>query len=180
MVSNDSLIRRIQARDWDSIVEMEFSAYAELGLSEGREMLRSRAQLSPETCFVLEADGRAAGYLLAFPYPPDRYPDLRREAAAAFPSRNLHLHDLVVAAPLRRRGMARRLLGHAVRTAKYLGYEQLSLVAVGGSEKFWMSRGLTPRLGAVTTGGYDSHAVYMSAPLPIHVPSPPLQQHESR
>lgn len=179
-MSNDSLIRPIQARDWDSIVELEFGAYAGLGLSEGRKILRSRARLSPETCFVLEADGRAAGYLLTFPYPPDRCPDLRQEAATAFPSRNLHLHDLVVAASLRHRGMARRLLGHLVRTAKYLGYEQLSLVAVGGSERFWTTRGFTPRLGVVTTGGYDSDAVYMLAPLPAHAPSPSLQQHESR
>ncbi|MFE2596816.1 GNAT family N-acetyltransferase [Streptomyces sp. NPDC059396] len=166
-MSDDVLIRPIGADDWDSIVAMESRAYAELGLSEGRKVLRSRAEVSPETSFVLEAAGRAVGYLLALPYPADRYPDLRRAEETGFTSRNLHLHDIVVAAAYRRRGMARQLLDHLVGTALSCGYEQLSLVAVGGSERFWSARGFTAHPEVVASGSYSSTAVYMSTPLPI-------------
>ncbi|WP_329325125.1 GNAT family N-acetyltransferase [[Kitasatospora] papulosa] len=169
-MNGNVLIRLIRARDWYAIVELESAAYAELGLSEGREVLESRAQISPETCLVLEIDGRAVGYLLALPYPAGRHPDLHKSESTAFASRNLHLHDLVVSRPLRGRGMAQRLLEHVAGTARALGYEQLSLVAVGDSERFWSARGFTVRPGAVTTGGYDSTAVYMSAPVPLHAP----------
>ncbi|MEI7033353.1 GNAT family N-acetyltransferase [Streptomyces pratensis] len=177
-MSGDVLVRPVADRDWDAIVEMESAAYTGLGLSEGREALRSRAAASPETCFVLEAGGQAAGYVLALPYPADRYPDLRHSETAAFASPNLHLHDLVVSLPYRGEGMARRLLDHVAGTAHSLGYEQLSLVAVGDSERFWSSQGFTARPGGLTADGYGATAVYMSAPLPVPAPrsSPP---HES-
>ncbi|WP_330239245.1 GNAT family N-acetyltransferase [Streptomyces sp. NBC_00525] len=177
-MNGDVLIRPAGDRDWDAIADMEAAAYGELGLSEGREALRSRAEVSPETCFVLEADGRAVGYLLALPYPAGRYPDLRQSETTAFVSRNLHLHDLVVAPPFRGGGMARRLLEHVAGTARTHGYEQLSLVAVGDSEGFWSSCGFTAHPRPVTAGGYGSTAVYMSAPVPVHGPRP-SPPHES-
>ncbi|MEU4179362.1 GNAT family N-acetyltransferase [Streptomyces sp. NPDC026589] len=155
---------------------MESAAYAELGLSEGLDALRSRARVSPGTCFVVEADDRIAGYLLALPYPADRYPGLRESETTAFASPNLHLHDLVVSSPFRGRGLARRLLDHLVATARNLGFEQLSLVAVGNSRAFWSHQGFTTRPDVVTTG-YDPLAVYMSLALAAPTPrsSPPTE-----
>ena len=60
--------------------------------------------LNEETVVVLAPDGRIAGYVLALPYPMFRYPDLTRPERVAQHSANLHLHDLVISAPLRRRG----------------------------------------------------------------------------
>ncbi|MFJ9034297.1 GNAT family N-acetyltransferase [Streptomyces sp. NPDC102274] len=164
-MSDDILMRPIRSGDWDAIVAMEYHTYADLGLSEGREVLRSRAAVSPETCFALEDDSQVAGYLLALPYPADHYPDLRQVETTSFTTRNLHLHDIVVAVTHRRRGMAQRLLKHAIGTARSAGYEQLSLVAVGGSEGFWSARGFTAHPGVVASGSYDPTAVYMCAPL---------------
>lgn len=161
-MTDDVLIRPVGAGDWGAVVAMESAAYTELGLSEGLDALRSRARVSPGTCFVVEADGRIAGYLLALPYPADRYPDLRESETTAFASPNLHLHDLVVSSPFRGRGLARRLLDHLVATARDLGFEQLSLIAVGNSRAFWSYQGFTARPDVVTTGGYDLSAVYMS------------------
>ncbi|MFB7658012.1 MULTISPECIES: GNAT family N-acetyltransferase [unclassified Streptomyces] len=173
-------VRPLADRDWDAVVALERDAYTGLGLSEGRAALESRAAASPDTCFVVDVGARTAGYVLALPYPPHRYPDLTRaeEAAAAFPTGNLHLHDIVVAPGLRRRGLARHLLHHLTGTARTRGDERISLVAVGGTERFWSTRGFVAEPGVVPDGAYGGAAVYMSKPVPAHPslsppPSPP-------
>ncbi|MGG2464486.1 GNAT family N-acetyltransferase [Streptomyces sp. RGM 3693] len=168
-MSHDARIRHIADGDWDGITALESRAYAALGLSEEPAVLRSRAHASPATCFALALPQRLAGYLLALPYPMFQYPDLSRPEgtaeALAVPSRNLHLHDLVIAAPLRGRGLARRLLRQLTATARAGGYEQISLVAVAGSETFWGANGFAPYHGVVPPGAYGGQAVYMSRPV---------------
>ncbi|MFD9721261.1 GNAT family N-acetyltransferase [Streptomyces sp. NPDC059076] len=144
------------------MVALESDAYTELGLCEGRAALRSRADASPGTCFVLEIDGEPAGYLLALPYPAGRYPDLEQPEESTFSSRNLHLHDIVIAPAHRRLGRASHLVAHLYRTALSQGYEQMSLVAVGGSEPFWSARGFTVDPSAEACDTYQAGAVYMS------------------
>ncbi|MFD5804821.1 GNAT family N-acetyltransferase [Streptomyces sp. NPDC127020] len=178
-------VRPLADRDWDAVVALERDAYTGLGLSEGRAALESRAAASPDTCFVVDVGARTAGYLLALPYPPHRYPDLTRveEAATALPVGNLHLHDIVVAPGLRRRGLARHLLHHLTGTARTRGDERISLVAVGGTERFWSARGFVAEPGVVPEGAYGGAAVYMSRPVPAHPslspppsPSPSLRE----
>jgi ribosomal protein S18 acetylase RimI-like enzyme len=160
-------VRRITGADWDTVAALEHDAYAPLGLSEGRAALQSRAAVSPGTCFVVDVGGRPAGYLLALPYPALTVPDLGRTGpAAAVPPGNLHLHDIVVAPALRRRGLARHLLRRLTGTARTRGDERISLVAVGGSDRFWSARGFAPHPDVVPTGGYGADAVYMSRPVP--------------
>ncbi|PJN39676.1 GNAT family N-acetyltransferase [Streptomyces sp. CB02959] len=169
----DARVRHIAEGDWDGIAALESRAYAALGLSEEPAVLRSRAHASPATCFALAFPQRLAGYLLALPYPMFQYPDLSRAEGStegateriAVPWRNLHLHDLVVAAPLRGRGLARRLLRRLTATARAGGYEQISLVAVAGSESFWGANGFAPHHGVVPPGAYGGQAVYMSRPV---------------
>jgi ribosomal protein S18 acetylase RimI-like enzyme len=171
-------VRRIADDDWDTIVELERDAYTPLGLTEGRAALQHKASVSPLTCCVLDTGSGVAGYALALPYPAFRYPELeetRREPVApADPRRNLHLHDIVVARPLRCRGLAQHLLRHLVRIAQARGDERISLVAVGGSERFWSARGFVPHPGVVASGsGYGAGAVYMSrAVLPARAHRP--------
>ncbi|WP_405810754.1 GNAT family N-acetyltransferase [Streptomyces sp. NBC_00210] len=165
-MSNEARIRRIADGDWDGIVAMESRAYADLGLSEGRAALESRVRVSPTTCCALDLGPRLAGYLLALPYPMFRYPDLDRTEKFAFPSRNLHLHDLVIAEGFRRRGLAQRLLHHLTTVARSHGYEQISLVAVAGSETFWSARGFAGHEGVVPPGSYGPGAVYMTRAVP--------------
>ncbi|MEV0552261.1 GNAT family N-acetyltransferase [Streptomyces sp. NPDC050597] len=164
-------IRNITEADWDGIVEIESRAYTGLGLSEGRAALRSRAEISPSTCFVLDIGSGPAGYLLALPYPALSYPDLERTEEAVVPpppapaSRNLHLHDIVVEEGLRGRGLGQRLLHHFTLAARSRGYERISLIAVGRSDTFWSARGYTAHPG-VSPGGYGANAVYMSKAVP--------------
>jgi GNAT superfamily N-acetyltransferase len=161
-VSHELTIRQVADGDWDTIVRLEYAAYAALGLSEDRAALESRVHASPGTCFVAQRGGRVAGYLLALPYPAFQYPDLARAEQGAFQSDNLHLHDLVVARSLRRTGVARRLLDHLTATAESLAFDRISLVAVAGSEVFWSANGFTAHHEAAPPQNYGTHAVYMS------------------
>ncbi|MFG2680833.1 GNAT family N-acetyltransferase [Streptomyces sp. NPDC048392] len=168
-------VRPLADRDWDAVVALEREAYTGLGLSEGRAALQSRAAASPDTCFVVDAGARTAGYVLALPCPPRRYPDLARTEVtwAAHPPGNLHLHDIVVAPGLRRQGLARHLLRHLTGTARARGDERISLVAVGGTERFWSARGFVAEPGVVPVGEYGGDAVYMSKPVPARPSTSP-------
>ncbi|MCB5906325.1 GNAT family N-acetyltransferase [Streptomyces pinistramenti] len=165
-MSQDVQIRHISPDDWGGIVALESRAYGAIGLSEDRAALESRARASPATCFVLDLEKRLVGYLLALPYPMFRYPDLTRAEDITFPSRNLHLHDLVIAEGLRRRGLAHRLLHHLTAKAAAHGYRQLSLVAVAGSAPFWSANGFLPHDEAVPPESYGADAVYMYRAIP--------------
>ncbi|WJV44284.1 GNAT family N-acetyltransferase [Streptomyces flavofungini] len=177
-------LRPVADGDWEGIAALEAEVYTPLGLSEGRAALESRARASPSTCFVLDCAEGPAGYLLALPYPPFESPDLARPekhqisdvpgsshtpgspASPAVPSGNLHLHDLVVAEDFRGRGLARRLLRHLTTTARSQTYEQISLVAVAGSETFWSAQGYRAHREIPLPGSYGTDAVYMSAAVP--------------
>ncbi|GAA2341112.1 GNAT family N-acetyltransferase [Streptomyces kunmingensis] len=168
---NDAVrVRLIADRDWTAITALEARAYSRLGLTEGQAALRAWRDTSPDTCFALYAGRQLGGYVLALPYPHGAYPDLRRARSAAgrtaVPTRNLHLHDLVIAPELRRRGLARHLLRHLCAAARSRAYDRVSLVSVGGTEAFWSARGFTPHPGVVAPGGeYGANAVYMSLSL---------------
>lgn len=156
----DVRIRPLAERDWDAIVALEAGAYAQDGLSEGREALKSRH--SSGTCFVLEHEGRVGGYLLALPYPPFTSPDLSRAEDADHPSRNLHAHDLVIAEHLRGRSLGPRLLTHLLATARELGYERISMVAVRGAHVLWARLGYRAHPEVELPASYGTNAVYMS------------------
>ena len=168
-------IRAITEADWDAIAEIEYAAYAPLGLSEGRETLRSWAALSPDTCFVLELDQRVAGYVLALPFPPGHAPNLGRPRhpdtadialAAAFEG-NLHLHDLALAADVRGRGLSKLLLHRLEAVAAARVFEEVCLVSVGDSEDFWAAAGYRERREVTVAETYGPQAVYMSKPVEV-------------
>ncbi|MGW3172941.1 GNAT family N-acetyltransferase [Streptomyces sp. NPDC001153] len=154
-------IRGVTEADWPAVVALEAEAYADTALTEGEAVLRSRA--SAGTCLVLDLDGRIAGYALALPYPRFRCPDLTRAERAAHCSTNLHLHDLVITAPLRRRGLGSRMARHLTGIARARGFETMSLIAVAGKEPFWRANGYRAHREAHVPAGYGSGAVYMSA-----------------
>ena len=161
-MSDDVRIRHIAEGDWDGIAALEARTYGELGLSEGRAALESRAQASPATCFVLDFEERITGYVLSLPYPLFQYPDLHEPERDAFASRNLHLHDLVIDPGGRGRGLAGRLVRHLTAVAQAAGYERISLIAVGGSDPFWSGQGFEAHREVELGDSYGPKAMYMS------------------
>jgi ribosomal protein S18 acetylase RimI-like enzyme len=161
-MGQDVQIRHIAPTDWDGITALEAAVYTENDLSEGRAALESKAQASPDTCFVLDYDQRTVGYLLALPYPRYQYPDLTRQEQRPFHSDNLHLHDIVIAESFRGRGFATRLLGRLTATARAQRYERISLIAVAGSDTFWSANGYRVHDEVELPASYGKNAMYMS------------------
>ncbi|MEU5869288.1 MULTISPECIES: GNAT family N-acetyltransferase [unclassified Nonomuraea] len=164
-MSQDVRIRGISDGDWDDIAALESVVYGDAGLSEGRAALRSRAEVSPDTCFLLECGRRPAGYVIALPYPMFRFPDLTRPERERFRSANLHLHDLVIAEDFRGRGLARLLLRHLSAHAERAGFEHISLVAVEGTEPFWSAQGYDAHREIAVPSCYGRRSRYMSTPV---------------
>ncbi|MFI6648031.1 GNAT family N-acetyltransferase [Streptomyces sp. NPDC050529] len=162
---SDTRIRLLQEEDWDELVNLEESAYAASGLSEGEAALRSRHRASPSTCFALEHAGGFGGYLLALPYPLFRSPDLSLTEEGAVQGSNLHLHDLVIAERARGRGLAHRMQQHLEEAARTACYQTLSLVAVHGSQVLWTTLGYGARPDIGLPASYGTEAVYMAKSL---------------
>ncbi|MGC0417842.1 GNAT family N-acetyltransferase [Embleya sp. AB8] len=165
-MSGEFLIRQLIDDDWDAVVALEHDAYAADGLSEGREALQSRALGSPGTCFVLEQRGTVRGYLLSLPYPPLRCPDLAEAEDTAFESSNLHVHDLVIAEDLRGGEVAEDFMGYLRARAVESGFEQISMVAVRGTDILLRLLGYRAHKEVAVPASYGRRAVYMS--MPVH------------
>ncbi|GIE91974.1 GNAT family N-acetyltransferase [Actinoplanes regularis] len=149
--------------DWPGVLALETETYAGSGLSEDPAALASRA--GRDTSFVLAADRRIVGYVLALSYPRFHFPDLSHPDTTAFASDNLHLHDLVVARGHRRVGLGTRLLHHLTAEARRQAYRLISLVAVGDGALFWSANGFRPHPGITPPVAYGPGAAYMSRPL---------------
>ncbi|WP_424216601.1 GNAT family N-acetyltransferase (plasmid) [Streptomyces sp. BI20] len=170
-------VRTLAEGDWTAVLALEAAAHGAHDLSESPEALRSRARHAPDTCLVLttpdaeRTDGTETvlGYLLALPYPEGRHPDLTRPETTPHPDAdNLHLHDIVVAAPARGRRLADLLLHELVDRARTRGHRTVSLVAVSGTAPYWTARGFTPRPADPAPTGYGPDAVPMTRPLHPH------------
>ncbi len=166
LLDDGLLVRPLAEHDWAEVVPLEARAYAESGLSEGGEALRSRHRAAPDCCFVFEHEGGFGGYLLALPYPLGHCPDLSRaEDPHGRTTTNLHAHDLVVTERLRGRGLAPRLLTFLADTARARGYATVSLVAVRGSEVLWAPLGYRSHPEVRLPASYGEQAVYMAMSL---------------
>ncbi|MEU3465391.1 GNAT family N-acetyltransferase [Streptomyces sp. NPDC006733] len=158
-------LRRLEEADWDDVVALEARAYAESGLSEGREVLRSRGRVSPATCFVLEHAGQFGGYLLALPYPSGRCPDLTLTETSGYASANLHAHDFVITEALRARGLTPLFVRQIEQEARAQGYDRISMVAVQRSHVLWRRLGWVAQAEVGLPESYGTEAVYMSKAL---------------
>jgi predicted N-acetyltransferase YhbS len=171
-VGHDERIRPVRDNDWPGIAAVEAAAYAGSSLTEGLAALESKGRASPDTCFVLDLDGEIEGYLLALPYPRFQYPPLARVDEPAHDSRNLHLHDMVVAHEQRGNGWGRGLLNRLAAAARPR-FEHISLVAVDGMAPFWAAHGYRAHPRVRLPESYGENAVYMSIAVSGRDTSPP-------
>ena len=109
--------------------------------SEAVEVYAERLALYPMGCFVFEADG-AAGYLIAHPWRGDTPPKLgamlRTIPADAD---TFYLHDIALLPETRGTGAGRAAVELAIATARAAGFDDVTLMAVGGAGSFWAAHG---------------------------------------
>lgn len=110
--------------------------------SETIEVYGGRLALYPAGCFVLDADGAAAGYLITHPWHRDTPPKLGAmlEAIPA-DTDTFYLHDIALLPATRGTGAGRAAVDLVIGVAREAGFEEITLMAVGGADRFWAAQG---------------------------------------
>ncbi|OGN43576.1 MAG: GNAT family N-acetyltransferase [Caulobacterales bacterium RIFCSPHIGHO2_01_FULL_70_19] len=136
---------------------------------EGRGCFANRLALHPQGCFVLEAAGGVAGYMVAYPWRAGEAPALNTLVEALPDDADLiYLHDLALHPQVRGQGWSRPAVERLAGDARAGGWPSLALVAVNDAAPFWARHGFaveeSPAL-ARKLAGYGPGARYMVRPL---------------
>lgn len=126
---------------WAAIQRLQQAAYAP-SLHEECEVLTSKWQASPDTCFqYLDEAGNTLAYLLTHPWNSSNAPKLNDALPAGCTGDQLFIHDLAVSPEATGQGVAKQLLAAFFARAAALGYTRFMLVAVQDSVPFWSRYG---------------------------------------
>jgi GNAT superfamily N-acetyltransferase len=110
--------------------------------TEPAAVYAERLALHPEGCRVLVRDGEVAGYLVSHPWHRDRPPALGALLhALPTDADSYYLHDLALLPTMRGTGAGKAALDLVVAQARALGFAEITLMAVGGADRFWARHG---------------------------------------
>jgi GNAT superfamily N-acetyltransferase len=133
---------------WRPMREADLSAVSAISdLVHGRftepvAVCAERLALHPSGCHVLERGGAAAGYLVSHPWYRDSPPKLGAMLGAIpSPAETYYLHDIALLPAARGSGAGRAALELVVAHARALGFGEVTLMAVGGADRFWAAQG---------------------------------------
>lgn len=105
---------------------------------ESDNVFRDKLERFPKGCFMLMDDDIPSGYLLSHPWMRCDPPPLNSLLPVLPNSADtLYIHDLALAVAARGHAMAEQIIGEIVKLVQALKLPVISLVAVGGSERFW-------------------------------------------
>ena len=110
--------------------------------SEAREVYAERLALYPAGCFVLTDASAPAGYLIAHPWRRDSPPKLGTMLAAIpADADTFYLHDIALLPEARGTGAGRAAVELATDRARAARFGEITLMAVGGADRFWAAQG---------------------------------------
>lgn len=125
---------------------------------EGADVFAERLRLFGRTCLMLEHAGQPVGYAIGHPWvlrePPKLNVLLRR--LPLLPD-TMFIHDLALLPVARCKGHGAEAVHWMVREAVDLDLPTLSLVAVGGSARFWRRLEFRPSEDAGIQNGLKSY-----------------------
>ncbi len=109
---------------------------------EDAAVLAERLQLHPAGCLVLDGEQGIRGYAVAHPWRFGRPPPLNTPLGG-LPARpdTFYIHDLALLPDARGDGAGASAVDLLARQAAAEGFTNISLVAVGGSQRFWRRNG---------------------------------------
>ena len=163
MIKLEELIKtdKIKNQDWPEIMKIQVSCYEDAIAPEPLEVLKSKWEVSKETCCVLKLRDRIIGYSLALPYPKFRFPSLIKPETEKFDSDNLCYHDISIKKEFSKKGYSRYLLRQIVSTAISNNFKTISIVSIGKAVLFNKKLGLTEFKEIPVPEYYGKNAVYM-------------------
>ncbi|GGC73132.1 GNAT family N-acetyltransferase [Chelatococcus reniformis] len=141
---------------------------------EDPAVFAERLALYPPGCLALcRIDGRGLESVIAYAIShPGRLAEppalnILLEALPAAPT-TYYIHDLAILSEARGHGAAATLVAKLLDHARTAGFARASLIAVGGSARFWQRHGFVARPDVVSAGklaSYGSNALHMEREL---------------
>ena len=154
-------IQKIKKTNWSNILKIQSEAYQEVG-PENLDVLKSKWEASPETCFVcLSNQGKVLGYLLSHPWNEVELPKLFEPLPNIQGGEHLYLHDMAISSESKGQGLGRAMMKKLFEVAQRKGIKTISLVAVQGAESFWEILDFRVVIGAEICSSYGENAVLM-------------------
>lgn len=158
---NPMSIAPISAAAWPDILKIQDEVYTGVA-PETLEVLKSKWQASPQTCFVFQLpNNHMTGYLLAHPWDALEPPKLFESHDPSSSGQGLYLHDLAVSKHSRGLGVGKQLASTLLKAAKALRFKRVLLVVVQGSQGFWSSLGFTEIADGKVCASYGDDASLM-------------------
>lgn len=110
--------------------------------SEDLATYTERLTLYPSGCFTLWQGDRIIGYLISHPWHRDSPPALNA-ALGSIPATadTYYLHDIALLPDARGGGSGRRAVDMVIDLARKGGFQDVTLIAVNGADRFWASIG---------------------------------------
>ncbi len=136
---------------------------------EDTAVFAERQRLYPDGARFLELGGVPSGYIISHPWRFKALPALNSRLDVIPPDASTYyLHDLALLNKARGTGAAAMIVGDIIDHARAMGFPNISLVAVNGSQSFWHKHGFrglqVPEL-AETLASYEAAARFMVKPL---------------
>ena len=127
-----------------AVVRVQAEAFSE-DLRETPAVFADRLARFGQHFRVGVVDGQVAAYLICFPWKMGETPVNNQKFPASLPEPDcFYIHDIAIVPEARGIGLARALLEDAYRQADALGFDAVSLVAVGQSGSYWDKVGFVP------------------------------------
>ncbi|MDZ3830271.1 MAG: GNAT family N-acetyltransferase [Sphingopyxis sp.] len=135
--------RPMRAGDLDDVLAIADAVHG-AAYSESRETFAERLALYPAGCQILDRDGAALGYLITHPWCRDTPPALgQRLGAIPADADTYYLHDIALRPETRGSGAGAAAVAHVETCARAAGFDEITLVAVGGADSYWERHGFT-------------------------------------
>lgn len=154
------IIRAIQDNDWQAILAIQDECYPTIE-PESLAVLKSKAELSPQSCFVIVDNNTVLGYCLAHPWLLGRPPALAQQLTPPTNADTLYLHDIALSSASRGKGAGEQVFSQLLTQAKRMQFTSLSLVAVQGASSYWQRLGFKSRIIDKSLDSYTHDACYM-------------------
>ncbi len=125
-------------------VRVQAQAFPE-DLRESPEVFANRMERFGAYFRVVFMGDRMVGYMISFPWKLGDTPVNNETFPADLPEPDcFYIHDIAILPEARGAGISKAMLDDAYQTALRLGFDAVSLVAVGQSGNFWDNAGFVP------------------------------------
>lgn len=164
--NDDTQGDEIPDQAWEQIEQIQDIAYRD-ELAEDIDILKIKADVSPETCFVcVDGEEQVLGYVLAHPWEGEQVPCINQdisdseELVSPQEASTLYIHDLAITPEARGEGVAQALIENLIEQAQSFDIDKISLVAVQGMSGFWSKFGFKS-MKSTSTDSYGDDAQFM-------------------